>query len=291
LTEVMNHPVHELYDDRHNRFGEMAEGTQSDAASTVSQHSEVEHALDQAQQMLDVALSTYQTRLAYPSPAAESYSSDEKLEPILDWFVRRSRARPVRLATVLSHRPKIELQPALLRRLGPWPTGNTVQALSPPGEVLAPEGTTRSGGLDARTAEVRVFQRKLPDLTILDRQVAILRTTAAYGRPRIFAVHSPEIVRGFCALYDVVWAEAVELHKFRPHGIKPDNEMTTKVLTLLGNGCKDEAAARQLGLSVRTYRRHVADLMTRLHVSCRFQAGVQAVRLGLISEEPGIRSA
>ncbi|HET6706955.1 hypothetical protein [Amycolatopsis sp.] len=243
----------------------------------------MEDALGRARHLLDIALTTYQTHLAYPSPAAEFYSSDEKLEPILDWLVRRSRTKPVRLATVLTHRPKIEMQPAWLRRLGPWPAGSTVQALSP-------AGTTGVDGLDTRTAEVRVFQRKLPDLTILDRQVAILRTTAAYGQPRIFAVHNPEIVRGFCALYDVVWAEAVELHKFRPHGIKPDNEMTAKVLGLLGNGCKDEAAARQLGLSVRTYRRHVADLMTRLHVSCRFQAGVQAVRLGLISEEPGAPS-
>jgi DNA-binding CsgD family transcriptional regulator len=279
-----------FYDGRHSKFDRLTGVAQQDVKPAVSRHSEVEQALDQAQQMLDVALSSYRTRLDYSPPAAEFHSSEEKLEPILEWFVRRSHSRPVRLRTVWSRRPKIEMRPALLHHLYRRSGGSTVQALSAPEAVLSPESSPALDGLDTRHAEIRVSQRKLPDLTIMDGQVAILRTTTTYGQPRIFVVQYPEIVRGFSALYDVVWAEGVELHKFRPHGIEPDNEMTAKVLTLLGNGCRDETAARQLGLSVRTYRRHVADLMTRLNVTCRFQAGVQAVRLGLIGDGLGIRS-
>ncbi|MEV6449466.1 hypothetical protein [Amycolatopsis sp. NPDC051716] len=243
----------------------------------------MEHALDKAQQMLDVASSTFHAQRKNPSQAAAFYSSEDKLEPILDWFVRRSHSRPVRLYAVWDRRPKLELRPALLRRLGPRSPGWTAQVLSPPGAISAPEAATCLDGPDDRL-QVRVSRRELPDLTILDREVAILRTTTSYGQPRIFAVHNREIVRGFCALYDAVWAEAVELQEFRTHGIEPGDELTSKVLGLLSDGYKDEAAARQLGLSVRTYRRHVADLMARLDVTCRFQAGVQAVRLGLIGD-------
>ncbi|MEK8171065.1 LuxR C-terminal-related transcriptional regulator [Streptomyces sp. M19] len=60
--------------------------------------------------------------------------------------------------------------------------------------------------------------------------------------------------------------------------------MLREVLTLMGEGYKDDAAARKLGLSVRTYRRYVADIMRDLGVDSRFQAGVRAVRSGLMED-------
>jgi DNA-binding NarL/FixJ family response regulator len=50
---------------------------------------------------------------------------------------------------------------------------------------------------------------------------------------------------------------------------------------MLGAGLKDETAARELGLSLRTYRRRVADLMAALGADSRFQAGLRARELGL----------
>jgi hypothetical protein len=47
-------------------------------------------------------------------------------------------------------------------------------------------------------------------------------------------------------------------------------------------GLTDEAAARSLGMSVRTYRRHVASLLQAIDCESRFQAGVKAAHLGLI---------
>jgi DNA-binding CsgD family transcriptional regulator len=52
------------------------------------------------------------------------------------------------------------------------------------------------------------------------------------------------------------------------------------LLRLLADGSKDEAAARALGVSVRTVRRMVADLMRRLDARSRFQAGILAQRRG-----------
>jgi DNA-binding NarL/FixJ family response regulator len=55
-----------------------------------------------------------------------------------------------------------------------------------------------------------------------------------------------------------------------------------EILEGLMLGSKDEAMARQLGVSLRTVRRRVADLMTELGATTRFQAGMEAVRRGLV---------
>lgn len=59
-------------------------------------------------------------------------------------------------------------------------------------------------------------------------------------------------------------------------------EQERALLNLLGIGAKDEAAARQLGVSVRTVRRMTAELMRELDARSRFQAGMIAARRGWI---------
>jgi adenosylmethionine-8-amino-7-oxononanoate aminotransferase len=53
---------------------------------------------------------------------------------------------------------------------------------------------------------------------------------------------------------------------------------------LLDTGLTDEAAARQLGVSVRTVRRQMAALMGKLGASSRFQAGHKAAERGWLSD-------
>lgn len=43
----------------------------------------------------------------------------------------------------------------------------------------------------------------------------------------------------------------------------------------------DVTASRELGMSLRTYRRRVAELLVALGADSRFQAGVRAGELGL----------
>ncbi len=45
---------------------------------------------------------------------------------------------------------------------------------------------------------------------------------------------------------------------------------------------KDEAAARHLGISVRSLRRRSHDLLVELGADNRFQAGVEAARRGWV---------
>ncbi len=52
------------------------------------------------------------------------------------------------------------------------------------------------------------------------------------------------------------------------------------LLQQLAVGAHDEQIARKLGISLRTVRRRVADLMRELGADTRFQAGVEAARRG-----------
>jgi DNA-binding NarL/FixJ family response regulator len=60
------------------------------------------------------------------------------------------------------------------------------------------------------------------------------------------------------------------------------NELRSTILELLASGVTDEVAARRIGISSRTFRRHVATIMDELQADSRFQAGVAAARAGLV---------
>ncbi|MET9490048.1 hypothetical protein [Nocardia sp. NPDC006630] len=62
----------------------------------------------------------------------------------------------------------------------------------------------------------------------------------------------------------------------------PWTAISLAVLQTLNAGMKDEVAARQLSVSLRTYRRRVADLMGYFGVDTRFELGVQAAEVGLL---------
>jgi len=56
------------------------------------------------------------------------------------------------------------------------------------------------------------------------------------------------------------------------------------VLARLRDGVTDEAAARDLAISVRTYRRYVTGILELLDANSRFQAGARASELGILGE-------
>jgi len=104
-----------------------------------------------------------------------------------------------------------------------------------------------------------------------------------WGAPASSAVLSrmPLLVSVFTAVFDDTWAGGLPVPD---EGLEQDVE--TRLLTLLGTGFKDEAIARYLGVGVRTVRRRVAGLMEQLGVHTRFQLGVVAERRGLLRRRP-----
>lgn len=100
---------------------------------------------------------------------------------------------------------------------------------------------------------------------------------------RRLLVQEPAVVEGFMALFDAMWERSVSVPGLdEGGGAAAGMQARRLLLQQLAAGAKDENIARALGMSLRTVRRRVADLMDDLGVDSRFQAGVEAVRRGWI---------
>ncbi|WP_221351663.1 hypothetical protein [Streptomyces beigongshangae] len=154
------------------------------------------------------------------------------------------------------------------------PADVTVRALVPPVtrtrcavDALFPDGV-----------EVRLAA--LPGLTAV---VADTRSTLVSNSPGDPAlIHSTPVATNLRALFDTIWPTATVLDphlRFREHALA---EELSRVLGCLQEGLIDDVAARKLSMSVRTYRRYVADVMALLGTSSRFQAGARAIETGLL---------
>jgi DNA-binding NarL/FixJ family response regulator len=131
-------------------------------------------------------------------------------------------------------------------------------------------------------ARIRICTSPLPHETIIiDRRIAILAGPAIQGVRDYTVVRSPEVIKGIGSLFWAAWDAATDLATFRRSRPPALSDQSRQILQLLGAGLTDEIAARRLGLSLRTYRRRVAELMTLLDAGSRFQAGLRARELGL----------
>ncbi|MGW0207542.1 helix-turn-helix transcriptional regulator [Streptomyces sp. NPDC003233] len=131
-------------------------------------------------------------------------------------------------------------------------------------------------GGEVRTAPV-IPQR----LVITDRARALVPIDPADTRKGAVYITEPGIVCALVELFDQAWAGAVPLGAARPQD--PDTGLAPierQLLHLLASGITDEAAGRQLGVSLRTVRRHMSSLMERLGASSRFEAGLKAAQRG-----------
>jgi hypothetical protein len=134
-------------------------------------------------------------------------------------------------------------------------------------------------------AEVRISTVRLHGTFIFDNRQALMWNSRR--NRHCLLVRSPTIVEPLLRLTDIVWSTSCELDVFLRCRRDELDEKTPQILQLLSSGCKDEVAARELGVSVRTYRRYVAELMDKLDAGSRFQAGMRAATLGLIGPDGG----
>ncbi|HYQ65647.1 DNA-binding response regulator [Actinophytocola sp.] len=132
-----------------------------------------------------------------------------------------------------------------------------------------------------RAAEIRITTDDLNETIIIDRRFAILAGDLRDGQRSYGVVTAPAVVQNVLSLFDAAWRSATDLAVYDARYAEL-RSLAPRVLELLASGCKDETAARTLGLGVRTYRRRVAELMTALGAESRFQAGMRARDLGLL---------
>ncbi|MFE5307111.1 DNA-binding response regulator [Isoptericola sp. NPDC056578] len=158
----------------------------------------------------------------------------------------------------------------------------TVRKVYRSGVLLDPVATRHLKLLrDRYGAQVRITTDEINETIVLDRRLVILAGDLQAGRRSYSVITQPEAVQGVTSLFDAAWRSATDLAVFDA-GIAEIRAIAPQVLDLLGQGVKDETAARAMGMGVRTYRRRVAELMAALGAGSRFQAGVRARELGLV---------
>ncbi|MFF5282482.1 DNA-binding response regulator [Streptomyces sp. NPDC013171] len=152
-------------------------------------------------------------------------------------------------------------------------------------KLYGPGVFDEAGGpeLLARLAEADVEIRISPappahEAIVVDRRFAVLAAPrSAAGEPRTYSiVQQPDVVAGVRALFETVWETATDLATYCRAPFPHLDEAERAVLRSLAAGHTDETASRLLGVSLRTYRRRVAALMTALGARSRFQAGLRA---------------
>lgn len=144
--------------------------------------------------------------------------------------------------------------------------------------------TFQSAGAQVRTSPV------LPQrLLVADRRIALVPLDPAIHNRDAAIVRAPGVVAALMELFDAVWQNAAPLDVGRDPGNEADrsgnpatglSETERTLLRLLAGGATDERAAKKLGVSLRTVRRIMADLMHRLDANSRFEAGIKAAKRG-----------
>lgn len=158
-------------------------------------------------------------------------------------------------------------------------SGVQVRKVYNPDVLAAPSDAAELASLAAVGVEVRICRTPLPNETmIIDRRIAITAGPRVDGVRNYAVVQAPDVVAGLAMLVEVTWDAATDLAEFDGPAL---DERSREVAAMLGSGLTDEASARKLGLSLRTYRRRVAELMELLEADSRFQAGLRARDLGV----------
>lgn len=184
-------------------------------------------------------------------------------------FFHTSHFRP---GTVLTDERSIDLPPAdMLGRVRMRAVYERA-IFDIPGTLEVIERSIASG-IDARVAATLPLK-----MMVVDAKVSLLPLDPCAGQ--VVRIRSPVVASAHLALFEHVWQRAV------PLGATSAPEAFTatqrSVLAVVATGMKDDAAARQLGMSTRTLRRHVTALQDHFQVDNRVALAVAAAQEDLL---------
>jgi len=132
-------------------------------------------------------------------------------------------------------------------------------------------------------AEYRTAHELFGRLIVFDRELAFLPLSD--GSWGALVVRQEAMLAYLCGIFEQAWTLARPFAAAAEDGLEQvSQELDRTIVRMLAAGLKDEAIARRLGMSLRTARRHIADIMVELGAESRFQAGVAAAKAGLLDD-------
>ncbi|MGI5517526.1 LuxR family transcriptional regulator [Streptomyces sp. CA-106131] len=147
------------------------------------------------------------------------------------------------------------------------------------------------GSLVSRGEEARVAPTLPIKLAMADRSAAMVSLSLDADSTECLYTEAPPLLEALTELFERYWATAPALNGGPDSESLPSpgpsgqgdqerepSDGERSLLALFAAGVKDEAIARQFGVSTRTLRRRIQDLYTELGTTNRFGAGVAAAR-------------
>ncbi|MHB9863804.1 helix-turn-helix transcriptional regulator [Streptomyces sp. YIM S03343] len=139
--------------------------------------------------------------------------------------------------------------------------------------------------VSALGAEYRTAHELFGRLIVFDRKEAFVPERG--GTWGAVVIREPSVVHYLCEVFEQAWTQAAPFSDAAADGLElVAKDLHRTILRLLAAGLKDEAIARRIGMSLRTARKHIADIMETLGAESRFQAGALAARQGLLDSAP-----
>ncbi|KAF3469836.1 transcriptional regulator [Streptomyces sp. Tu 3180] len=148
-------------------------------------------------------------------------------------------------------------------------------------QAMLDDGVVQPHMLKSLRYEVRVARVPMLQMMLVDGAAALVTSQAVVGR-QASVIRASTVIGTLGTLFDGLWRHAVPVEERIDFGDRDRADVARQILVRLQGGITDEVAARELSVSVRTYRRYVAEIMALLGASSRFQAGVRAAELGLL---------
>ncbi len=163
-------------------------------------------------------------------------------------------------------------------------------------QVVADLGALEAeGALDALLdlqrggVDVRLTPQIPHGLLVVDQDLFVIDVAEPAATPdgeiapvSSFVVRHRALAASVKSLAEAIAAQASPLSRSESAAANRADARTQHILALLAAGATDTVIARQVRVSQRTVERHIRQVMDSLGASTRFQAGVQAVRRGLV---------
>jgi DNA-binding CsgD family transcriptional regulator/DNA-binding MarR family transcriptional regulator len=149
------------------------------------------------------------------------------------------------------------------------------EALEQPGRLAAVDRLTAAG------QQARCLSRVPIKLVVADRRTALLPIQGEQSQALSGAivVHQSSLLDMLILIFEEHWRRAVSFGasaaEVAAGGDEEPTQEERRILALLAAGQKDETVARQLGVTVRTVRRHIHSLCASLDCDSRFQLALR----------------
>ncbi|WST54739.1 helix-turn-helix transcriptional regulator [Streptomyces rubiginosohelvolus] len=139
--------------------------------------------------------------------------------------------------------------------------------------------------LTAQGASIRAADKLSERILVYDRRTALVPVDPSDTSRGALVTQQAGLVSNILALFEKIWAESTDLSTLIDTHSSPSDvlsDMEQRVMEEMCRVAKDETGARNLDISVRTYRRHVADVLRILGATSRPHAALLARERGWI---------